>query len=165
MRKVILISSFVVLVAAVCVWVFCPRFAAYHLVLRAYYPHLQNVRKGTPVCIDGVELGSVSSVTVRPELGDRPIEVVLSLRSPYPLQIPSGSTAQAAEPGILRPTVVDIDTRTGHGAPIPNGGVIEGRESTDDQTAHALGIVVKAIVDQSKEAQPNQRKQSTPSGK
>jgi ABC-type transporter Mla subunit MlaD len=100
-----------------------------------------------------VELGSVASVTVRPELGDRPVEVVLNLHSTYKLEIPAGSTAQVAEQGVLSPTVVDIDTRPAHGPSVVDGGIIEGRESTDDQAAHALGVVVKAIVDQSNRAQ------------
>lgn len=127
--------------------------------------HAQNVKRGMPVCVDGVNVGSVTSITVRPELGDRPVEVVLSLRTPYELRIPEGSTAQLAEPGILRPTIVDIDTRSANGQPIANGGAIEGRESADDQAAHALGVAVKALVDQSKESQDKPRKPNKPHGK
>jgi ABC-type transporter Mla subunit MlaD len=164
-RKVALLLIIILSSAALCLWIFLPRISAHHLMLRTYYQHAQNLRKGMPVCVDGVELGSVASVTVRPELGNRPVEVLLDLRAPYRLDIPIGSTAQVAEPGILRPTVVDIDTRNAHGSPIANGGIVDGRESTDDQAAHALGVVVKAIVDQSKEPQRNQEKQSKPSSK
>jgi len=31
-----------------------------------------------------------------------------------------------------------------------DGGTIDGRDSTDDQAAHALGVVVKALVNESK---------------
>lgn len=164
MRKVILISTAVIVVAS-CAWIFWPKLSAHHLTFQTYYQHAQNLRKGMPVCVDGVELGSVASVRVRPELGDRPVEVVLNLRSPYKLEIPTGSTAQVAAPGILRSAVVDIDTRTAHGPSIPDGGTIEGRESTDDQAAHALGAVVKAIVDQSKEAQHSVEKSDKPASK
>ncbi len=110
-----------------------------------------------------VEVGSVASVTVRPELGERPVEIVLKLNTPYDLKIPGGPIAQISEPGILRPTIVDIDTRAAVGSPISEGGTIEGRESLDDQTAHALGVIVKAVVDQSQEAP--QSVPSTKSGK
>ncbi len=131
---------------------FVLRYESVHrLTLRAYFRHVQNVQKGMPVCVDGVQVGSVDTVTVRPELGEKPVEVVLNLRTPYELHIPSKSTAQVAELGILRPTVVDIDTREAQGSPIPNGGTVEGLESRDDQTAHALGVVVKALADQAKE--------------
>ena len=100
--------------------------------LYAYYRHVQHVQKGMPVCVDGVEVGSVASVTVRPELGERPVEIVLKLSTPYDLKIPGGSIAQISEPGILRPTIVAIDTRAAVGSPISEGGTIEGRESLDD---------------------------------
>ncbi|MGA9981293.1 MAG: MCE family protein [Candidatus Sulfotelmatobacter sp.] len=139
--------------------------STHRLTLRAYYRHVQNVKQGMPVCVDGVSVGSVTSVRVRPELGDRPVEVILDLRTPYELKIPEGSTAEVVEPGILRPTVVDIDTRAAGGPPISNGGAIKGRESTDDQAAHALGVAVKALMDQSKETRDKQPKTNQPAGK
>jgi ABC-type transporter Mla subunit MlaD len=139
--------------------------STHHLTLHAYYRHAEDVKRGMPVCVDGVALGSVASVTVRPELGDRPVEIVLDLRTPYELRIPGGSTAQIAQQGILRPTVVDIDTRAANGPPVANGGTIEGRESTDDQAAHALGVVVKELADQSKESQGNRRNTDKPAGR
>lgn len=139
--------------------------STHRLTLHAYYRHVEEVKRGMPVCVDGVAVGFVASVTVRPELGDRPVEVVLNLRTPYELAIPGGSTAQIAQPGILGSTVVDIDTRSASGPPIANGGMIEGRESTDDQAAHALGVVVKALVDQSKESQDERPKTNKPVGK
>jgi hypothetical protein len=65
----------------------------------------------------------------------------------------------------LRPTVVDIDTCAAGGAPIPNGGAIDGRESADDQAAHALAVAVKPLMDQSKESQDQHQKANKPSGK
>jgi ABC-type transporter Mla subunit MlaD len=141
---------------AASLWFVVRETSAHRLTLHACYRRAENVKQGAPVWVDGVDVGSVASVTVRPELGDRPVDVVLKLRTPYELRIPEGSAAQVTEPGIFRPTVVDIDTHTAHGPPIANGGTIEGRESTDDQAAHALGVVVKALADQSK-AQPGQQ--------
>jgi ABC-type transporter Mla subunit MlaD len=132
------------------------------LTLRAYYRHAEKVQKGMPVCVDGIQLGTVASVRVRPELGDRPVELVLTLNPPYELKIPAGSTAQIAQPGIFRPTVVDIDTRLANGPPLANGGEIEGRESTDDQAAHALGVVVKALADQADVSRATSQKDNKP---
>lgn len=139
--------------------------STHRLMLHAYYRHAVNIKQGMPVCVDGVAVGSVASVTVRPELGDRPVEIVLDLRTPYELRIPAGSTAQIAQQGILCPTVVDIDTRSAGGPPIANGSTIEARESTDDQAAHALGVVVKALADQSKESQGNRQNTDKPADK
>jgi ABC-type transporter Mla subunit MlaD len=144
-----LLVTMAVVLAATCLWLGLQHSSIHRLMLRAYYQHAQNVKKGMPVCVDGVEIGSVTSVTVRPELGERPVELVLQLRTPYELRIPAGSTAQIVEPGVLRPTVVDIDTRSANGPPVADGGTIPGLESTEDHAAHALGVVVKALVDQS----------------
>src|SRR5208283_870907 len=107
-RRAIVIT--IVLVVLGVVWLAVRHEPVHRLTLRAYFRHVQNVQKGMAVCVDGVQVGSVDAVTVRPERGDRPVEVVLKLRTPYALQVPSGSTAQVAEPGIMRPAVVDIDT-------------------------------------------------------
>jgi ABC-type transporter Mla subunit MlaD len=157
-RKAIPIT--IALMATACLCFFLVRKESKHrIMLYTYYRHAQEVQKGMPVCVDGVQLGFVSSVTVRPELGDHPIELVLTLNPPYDLKIPVGSVAQITATGILRPTIVDIDTRTAQGPPVANGSTIQSRESTDDQAAHALGVVVKALVDQSK---TQQQKPSVP---
>jgi len=150
MRRAIL-PVIVLVAAAICLWlrVSAWRESNHSFKLHAYYQHAQDVKKGMPVCVDGVQLGAVDSVIVRPELGDHPVELTLNLNPPYDLKIPSGSTALVTRSAILGPTVVDVDTRVAHGAPLANGSTIETRESTDDQTAHALGVVVKALVDQS----------------
>ena len=148
MRKAALVA--IIVLAATALWLFLRREPIHSQTLYAYFRHVQNVQRGMPVCVDGVQVGSVEKITIRPELGDRPVEVVLTLNTPYSLRIPTGSTAQVAEPGILQPKIVDIDTRTATGPPIQDGGTIEGLESRDDQAAHALGVVVKALVDQSK---------------
>lgn len=163
MRRKVLLVVIVVGALAFGGWFALHRVSAHNLTLHAYFRHIQNVKQGMPVCVDGVQVGSVDSVTVRPELGDRPVEVVLSLRTPYELRIPTGSTAQVAEPGIMRPTIVDIDTREAQGPAIANGGAIEGLESRDDQTAHALGVVVKALADQAKAGSDQQRSSGEPS--
>jgi len=159
-RKATLVS--IMLVGTVCLLLFVRARSGYRLTLHAYFHHVQKVQKGMPVCVDGVQVGSVSSVMVKPELGDRPVEVVLVIQTPYELRIPADSPAQIAEPGILRTTVVDIDTRAAHGPPVASGGTLEGADSKDDEAAHALGVVVKALVDQAKAGQ-DQAPQDKPS--
>ena len=152
MRRSILVVT--VVSVGVCLSLFLRGTRTHRLTLHAYYSHVQNVKEGMPVCVDGVQVGAVARVTVRPELGDTPVELTLKLVTPYALGIPAGSIAQVVEPGILRTTVVDIDTRLGHGPSLADGGTIVGQESREDQSAHALGVVVKALADQAKEQQP-----------
>jgi ABC-type transporter Mla subunit MlaD len=163
MRKAIFLG--IAVIATACLVFLYRGKSGHHLTLHAYFGHVQNVGTGMPVCVDGVQVGSVSSVKVRPELGDRPVEVVLTMSTPYQLNIPQDSTAQVLEPGILRTKVVDIDTRGTKGAPVADGGIIAGEESKDDQAAHALGVVVKALVDQEKSANKPAKSQPAPSVK
>jgi ABC-type transporter Mla subunit MlaD len=156
-RKTIFAVIVIAVAACLCFFSVSRANKTHRLMLRAYYRHAENVKRGMPVCVDGVQLGEVSSVTVRPELGDRPVEVVVALNPPYDLKIPAGSTAQIAEQGVLGPTIIDIDTHGANGAPLANRSTIEGCESTDDQAAHALGVVVKALVDQSKPRDQRQK--------
>lgn len=153
MRKAILVL--IILVGLACLWLPWRDKSSHRLTLRAYFSHAQNVRPGIPVCVDGVQLGSVEKVTVRPDLGDHPVEVVLRLGTPYELRIPSGSIAEVSQRVVLGPAIVDVDTRMGHGPPIADGGKIQGEESRDDQAA--LDVVLKELVEQLKELQQEQK--------
>jgi ABC-type transporter Mla subunit MlaD len=55
--------------------------------LKSYFQCGSSLKAGAPVCVDGVKVGVVKSVRVRPELGDRPMEVLMSLSAPYELKI------------------------------------------------------------------------------
>jgi hypothetical protein len=99
LRKVILVAVVLVVAACLCLILVLRAKPTHKLTLYAYYRHAESVQKGMPVCVDGMQLGSVATVTVRPELGDRPVELVLALNPPYDLKIPAGSTAQIAQPG------------------------------------------------------------------
>jgi ABC-type transporter Mla subunit MlaD len=158
LRKTIFLAIVTLVIAAFVVVV--SHKSTYRLTLHAYFGHVQNVKKRMPVCVDGVQFGSVADVIVRPELGERPVDVVLSIYTSYPLRLPQDVTAQVVEPGVLRPTVIDIDTRGAGARSVEDGGSLLGRESGDDQAAHALGVVVKALADQSK---ANENSQSQPS--
>jgi ABC-type transporter Mla subunit MlaD len=142
-RKALLV--FGIALGAICLWAGLRERSIHRLALRAYYRQAPNAREGMPVCVDGVEVGSVSKITVRPELGDRPVEVVMKLHTRYELRIPSGSIAELVAHGVLGPTVVDIDTRAAHGPPVANGGTVEGGESKDLDAARTLDRILKSV--------------------
>lgn len=89
--------------------------------------------------------GFVTSVRVRSELGERPIEVRLRVETPYDLAIPSDSTAQLSTAGVLGPTLVDINTRHAQGTRIGNNGVLGTSEMTDAQASQAMKHLVETI--------------------
>src|SRR5438270_4001867 len=122
-----------------------PRYKDHTLEFRTYFQDAQGLRRGAPVRLAGVDVGTVTSVHARPEFKDHPAEVTLSLHTPYVLHVPADATVSLESAGILGPTLAEIDVRNASGAPISNGGVLKsvslGRLSTEqllDRVTDAL---------------------------
>ncbi len=78
--------------------------AGHRLTVKAYFANVGGLREGAFVRIAGVDIGSVKSVHVRPELGPEPVEVVMILNPPYEIKIPSDSTVSLETAGVLGAT-------------------------------------------------------------
>ncbi len=114
------------------------RHSTYGLHLKTYFGRGHGLQAGAPVRVDGVGVGLVTSVQIRPELGERPIEVLMQISTSYQLQIPNDSTVSLASDGLLGPTFPNIDTRNSHGSPIADNGVLNSAEPTDTQGDNAI---------------------------
>jgi hypothetical protein len=57
---------------------------------------------------------------------------------------------------------MDIDARGTTGPPIENNGVIKSREVADNQAAHALEVVGKALIDASKKLRDKNESPKSP---
>jgi len=130
MRKPALVL--IVVVSAVILWLPLRKPATHRISLTTYFRSGDGLQSKAPVRVDGVELGSVTSVRVRPELGERPVEVMIEIAASYDLALPSDSLVRIETGGILGPTLVDIDTRHAQGVRIGNDGVLPSSELTDE---------------------------------
>jgi ABC-type transporter Mla subunit MlaD len=135
MRKVALV--FIVAVIVVILWLPLRKPATHRISLTTYFRSGEGLQSKAPVRVDGVELGSVTSVRVRPELGERPVEVVMVIATSYDLAIPSDSPVFLTTGGLLGSTLVDIDTRHAQGVRIGNNGVLPSSELTDEEKNEA----------------------------
>ena len=54
---------------------------AHKLVVKSYFTDANGLRSGAAVRLAGVDLGSVTSVRVRPESKDAPVEIVMALKT------------------------------------------------------------------------------------
>lgn len=144
MRKVVL--ALIVVVGLGSIWLTWRKPRTYDQNLMTYFQHAPTLETGASVCVDGVKLGTVTSVRVRPELGDRPVEVSMEISSPYELKIPNDSTAALSTGGLLGPTFVDINTRYASGTPIANNGVLKSLEIKEAEGADFLGTLGNALV-------------------
>ena len=123
-----------------------PRLFAHRLQLQVYFQNVQGLRAGAPVRLAGVDVGEVTSVRVRPEKQAAPVEVTMSLRTPYELNIPNDSTVSLDTAGVLGETYAEIKVLGASGAPIKSNGVLKEKPtkilSTED-IIQKLGEIVQ----------------------
>jgi ABC-type transporter Mla subunit MlaD len=151
-----LILVFWILVAVLVVVLFpLGRHANHKLNVKAYFQSASGLNAGAAVRVDGVNVGSVTSVRVRPERGELPIEVLMAIGTPYDLAIPNDSLVTLITDGVLGPTVADIDTRQAHGARVANNGVLTSKELTQEEAARATKRIKDSIIKTVDEALPD----------
>jgi len=76
----------------------------------------------------GIDIGSVTSVRVRPEMSATPGEVTMALRTPYALKIPKDASVSLQTEGVLGPTFAEVEIAGASGPPLENGGVLKSKE-------------------------------------
>jgi ABC-type transporter Mla subunit MlaD len=167
MRKPALVL--IVVGAVVILWLPLRKPATHSISLTTYFRSGDGLQSKAPVRVDGVELGSVTSVRVRPELGEHPVEVSMAIATCYDLGIPSDSIVVLATGGLLGPTLVDIDTRRAQGSRIGNNGVLTSSELTDEekneanrQAAKAMNRVADALAQATTKNTPQDKQPSSP---
>src|SRR5579863_3791698 len=105
-RKALLALAFVV--AAACLGL-AYRSYAHGLTVRVYFHNAQGLHRHEKVRANGLDVGTVESVSLSPQLGDQPVEVLLRLDSDHAARIPNDSTAMIETEGLLGPPYVEID--------------------------------------------------------
>lgn len=120
-------------------------------VLKAYFADGMGLRAGAPVRLAGVDIGSVRSVRVRPELKSAPVEVIIVLTPSYKLAIPNDSIASLATAGILGETYVRIDTTSASGPPVAANGVLRTVPTTGLSTGEVIDKLDKVFAQKLKD--------------
>ena len=139
MRKSLLISLVAIAIAVVFILA-RTRISAHKIELKTYFRDAQGLRAAAPVRVAGVDVGSVRSVRVRPELRENAAEVIMDVRTPYKLEIPRDSVASLATAGVLGPTFVEVDVASASGEPATNGAVLKSRQT---ETLNAQEFIEK----------------------
>ena len=159
MRKSV--SSLIILVGLVCIWLVLRKPPTHIQTLKSYFQQGSSLKAGAPVCVDGVKVGVVTRVIVRPELGERPVEVLMAISTPYELKIPSDSAVVLSTEGVLGQTFADIDTRRAHGPAIGNDGVLKSSEITTAEGAQAVKRLGNASVEAATHGIPQNEQQES----
>jgi len=119
--------------------------SVHHLKVTSYFQDAQGLRPGARVRTAGVEVGTVTSVRVRPELRDHPAEIVMDLNTPYELKIPDDSVVMLETAGVLGDTFPEINIQGATGHPLESGGVLKSRESSRLTTQQVLDCLSNAV--------------------
>src|SRR5437868_6161601 len=117
MRLSIFRVFLVVGVVVLLLFFFVARPSGHTLVLKSYFKDAMGLRAGAPVRMAGVDVGSVRSVRVHPEMKEESVEVIVALTALYDLKIPNDSTAMLATAGVLGETYLAIDAVGASGPP------------------------------------------------
>ncbi len=92
--------------------------------LKTYLTDAKGLENGAEVRIAGIRVGRVSSVRVRPQVPQTPVEVQMEIDPGYRTSVPSDSKIRLGRAGLLGVTVVDIDIQFARGAAAKDGDVI-----------------------------------------
>jgi ABC-type transporter Mla subunit MlaD len=160
MRKIVF--TLIVALALLGGWGLFQRHPVYKLRLKTYFQNPSSLDAGALVCVDGVQVGTISSVRVHPEWREHPVEVLMALETPYKIDIPDDAMVSLQTQGVLGPTFVEIDTRNARGTPIRNDGVMKSLEVKPDTAADVLERVGQAMIQASKNVRPSGENHATP---
>jgi ABC-type transporter Mla subunit MlaD len=117
----------------------------HRLELKCYFKKAPELRAGAQVRVAGVEVGSVTNVRVRPELREHPVEVSMTLNTPYELKIPSDAVVTLEAAGVLGEIFPEINVQKATGPPVQSGGVLSSQEMltvTPQQWAECISNVL-----------------------
>ena len=140
-KTVRVLSLIAAVSAALVALLFVERPFSHKLALKAYFADGMNLRAGARVRLAGIDIGTVKTVRVRPELRDAPVEVAMALVTSDEIKIPSDSTARLHTAGLLGDTYVALDISNAIGPPITAGAVLKTAPSKDLSTQDLLNKI------------------------
>lgn len=83
---------------------------AHKIVLRSFFPNAGGIKDGSPVTLEGVEIGNVTHLRVIPERNPNPVEVTMRVGDRFLRDLHTDSTVSIANAGVLGDSFVDIDS-------------------------------------------------------
>lgn len=144
--KILRVSGLVALAMAILIVVVVGHWRKPHQVtVKAYFGNVGGLRQGAKVRIAGVDIGSVDSVRVRPELGQEPVEVVMTSNPPYEIKIPRDSTVSLETAGVLGETYAEINTAYASAPPLGPNAVLKTEPTEQMTTQQFLEFVSKIL--------------------
>jgi phospholipid/cholesterol/gamma-HCH transport system substrate-binding protein len=99
------------------------------LTLRSYFENSAGLKRGAPVNLEGITVGSVQDIRLAPDRKLTPVEVIMKVNAKYKNAIHTDSRSSLDTIGVLGDTVVDINSTIATGPPIQNNGELPTTET------------------------------------
>ena len=99
------------------------------ITLRSYFENSAGLKVGAPVNLEGVTIGTVTTVKIVPARKLTPVEVTMKIGSKYRDAVHTDSTSSLETIGVLGDTVVDINSKTATGPAVQNNAELKTNET------------------------------------
>jgi phospholipid/cholesterol/gamma-HCH transport system substrate-binding protein len=99
------------------------------ITLRSYFENSAGLKVGAPVNLEGVTIGTVTTVKIVPARKLTPVEVTMKIGSKFREAVHTDSTSSLETIGVLGDTVVDINSKSATGPPVQNNGELKTNET------------------------------------
>jgi phospholipid/cholesterol/gamma-HCH transport system substrate-binding protein len=128
------------------------------LLLRAYFVNAAGLKDGAPVTLEGVTIGNVIHVRVKPSRNPTPVEVTMRVGWNFRENLHTDSTASISQAGVLGDSFVDISSVRAVGpapandaelktASVPSIQDVIGSSQVSIQQVNALMLKLETLVD------------------
>jgi len=91
--------------------------------LKTYFDNAEGLRRGAPVRLQGVDIGTVTRISVDPTKPLTPVEVTMKVAR-FREFLRKDSTAELSTAGVLGETYIDINSSKATEAPVSDGDVL-----------------------------------------
>ncbi len=96
--------------------------------LKAYFDNAEGLRVGSPVRLQGVDIGNVTQILIVPNRPKDPVEISMKVSTTYKFNLRKDSIASLNTAGALGETYVDIFSGTAKGPEAADGDVLPSEE-------------------------------------
>ncbi len=102
-----------------------------NLMVHAYFDNAGGLRVGSPVRLNGVDIGNLSAIAIEPAHNPIPVDLVMKINSKFQKDLPSDALVTIATEGVIGGAYVDIDATQAKGPPVTDNAILKTKDRPD----------------------------------